>query len=148
MAEEYPLLVDTVSIEYFLDEYGMPVVRVNLPRFERIPADVQLKMLDSARDELLCRTRVHRVFVSGTAFRTALDPLATGAHDEGLVAIGSQRAGRGRRYLYELDDEHLEAMISRLNAVGVSHLDSDDPETRAAGRACLKDRDRLARIKS
>ena len=84
-----------------------------------------------------------RIAVSGKTYLAALDPAATGAHEEGLVAVERRRVGRGFRVIYDLDDDHLAALIRRLDAVGVSLLDADDNSTREEGRSCLRDRDRL-----
>lgn len=88
----------------------------------------------------------YSIAVSGKTYFAALDPLATGAHDEGLTSTGSRRVGKGRQFLYELDRPHLDALIKRLDAVGTTFLDCDTPDTRAEGRACLADRDKLRRL--
>ena len=94
-----------------------------------------------------------RLIVSGKTYFECLDPLCTGVPEEiGLLpydrAAKSIRRGRGYQIDYGLIPlDMAEDVLDHLDTMGylrTNGIDPDDYESRAAGRAIIKDHARLA----
>lgn len=53
MSEDDTIPIGEITIAYYLDTDGTPIVSTDLPGTDDIPAVVQLGMLEMARDTLL-----------------------------------------------------------------------------------------------
>lgn len=85
--------------------------------------------------------------VSGKTYYACMDPLCSDmAKEVGLPEATASRRGKGTRWTYaNLTSEQWEAVIDHLDCYAISFADGSDPETRAEGRACQRDNDRLCR---
>lgn len=85
------------------------------------------------------------VTVSGKTFWGCLDPRATDVPREaGWPKPMPRRAGRGTRWTFDMTREQAEELLEHLETVGVSFTQgSDDPDSRAEGRAILRDAQRI-----
>ena len=85
----------------------------------------------------------HTITVSGKTFGGCLDPSATGVPDEiGLPEPTVRQVGRGTQWTYHnLTDYQRDEMLHHMWLVGTCFIEgsADDPESRAEGRAILKD---------
>lgn len=86
------------------------------------------------------------ITVSGVAYEAALNPLASGVpREEGWPKPEPRRVGRGLQYRYPFTPELAEQIASHMESVGEGFM-YGDPETRAEGRALLRDAARVRRL--
>lgn len=85
-----------------------------------------------------------KVTVSGKTYDNALNPGVSNVPGEiGLPVPTPRRRGRGWQLSYVISPEVAENLLDHLLVVGSSFAAGDDPETRADGRAILRDARRL-----